>query len=584
MYDLTDTPAFSVVNFFPERCTAFNDQKTLKIVFDGYLLNKRVLAAELADRGDSCGTKSDAVLMLNLYEKYGKECLQKAKGMFVFAVYDLIEGSVFLARDRAGGKKLYYSRTNSSFVFGPDLKGMLRENVVVRAINKTALAQYLMLSYIPAPLSIIDNVYKLPAAHYMTVSADGHISIEEYWDVVYDDSQAITDYGECQTLLRDKLFQSVEECMYAEPSVGLLLSGGIDSNIIAGIMSRISDKPIETFSIGYKGVKDYDESDRALLSAKFHGSNHHMFFIEYQNIIDNLEKIIENIDEPYADSSYIPTYTISRIAGETVNTVLTGDAGDELFAGYNKYLIGYYSDLYNKVPAVVRNRLVQPIVGMLPSKRSIVRKITKVINNNRADAFVQRRNMMCLGIGLDTINQLLVYDGSKALDFIEDVYHKYESKTCEVHRTLYTDFKIVLDGDMLTKAERTSTLAGITSKAPLLHPDVVALAAKIPAEFKIKGKNRKLILKDTFSDCIPPQIAAAKKKGFAVPVSYWLQNEIKQDLLDTMERSFLEKQGLLNPDYVELLIEEHMSGKKNNAGILWALYIFEKWYRRYFEA
>lgn len=583
MCDTANHFVFSVVNYFPEKCTEFNKQENLKIVFDGYLLNQRQLVAELADQGYSCGSKSDAALMLALYEKYGKECLRKAKGMFVFAIYDLLEGSLFLARDRAGGKKLYYTRTSSSFVFGPDLKGMLRENVVDRVINKTALAQYLMLSYIPAPLSILDNVYKLPAAHYMIVSADGNISIAEYWDVVYDDTQSITDYAECKKLLRDTLFCAVEESLHADPSVGLLLSGGIDSNVIAGIMSRISDKPIETFSIGYKGVKDYDESGRALLSAKFHGSHHHMFFIEYQNIIDNLEKIIENVDEPYADSSYIPTYTISRIAGEYVNTILTGDAGDELFAGYDKYLIGYYSELYNKLPEVIRNRLVQPVAEMIPSKRSVARKITKVINNCREDVFIQRRNMMCLGIGLDKINRLLTYDGSKALNFVEDVYRKYESTACEVHRTLYTDFKLVLEGDMLTKSERTSALANLISKAPLLHPDVVELAARIPAEFKIKGRQRKMILKDTFSDCIPLKIASAKKMGFAVPVSYWFQNELKRDLQATLERPFLEKQGLLNPDYVEVLIEEHMSGQKNNAGILWALYIFEKWYRRYFE-
>ena len=284
-----------------------------------------------------------------------------------------------------------------------------------------------------------------------------------------------------------------------------------------------------------------------------------------------------------ADSSYLPTYTISQIAGEHVHTVFTGDAGDELFAGYNKYLIGHYSSIYKKVPAFIRNGVIKPVVSMLPANLKAVRKINKVIDNSFLDAYSQRRNMMCLGVRYEDVNKLLTYDGSTSLDFIKNVYDKYEECACETDRTLYTDFKVVLEGDMLVKSDRTSELAGIVSIAPILHPDMIDLAAKIPVEYKIKEKDRKIILKDTFSDMIPDKIAKAKKTGFAVPISYWFQNELKADLTDTLNRSYIEKQGLFNPDYVEWLINEHISGRKNNSGILWALYVFEKWYHKYLE-
>lgn len=580
-YENNDTKR-SIVDYFSDELSLYNQEKTLRAVFYGYLYNRKELAEEV--NAPDAKEWSDQAIMLHLYERYGKDCLLRAKGMFSFAVQNMADGSLFLARDRAGGKPLYYCAEKNHFLFGPDLKGFLKESAVERKINKTALAQYLMLSYIPAPLTILENIYKLPAAHYMTVSATGEVSVEEYWDVVYDESRMITDYEECKKQLRETVFKAVEESVYAEPSVGILLSGGIDSNIVTGVMSQLSGKAVDTFSIGYNGVKDYDESDRVKISAKFHNSNHNLFYIEFKNIIDNIEKIIDSIDEPYADSSYLPTYTISQIAGGHVKTVLTGDAGDELFAGYDKYLIGYYGDLYNKIPAGIRTGVIEPLVGKLPAKRTITRKLTKVIENSQKDVFEQRRNTMCLGVSYDNVRRLVRVGSENALDFIRQTYDRYGDTACEINRTLYTDYKIVLEGDMLPKAERASRLAGITSKAPLLHPDVVELAARIPVEFKIKGKDRKIILKDTFSDCLPKEAVRGRKIGFGVPVSYWFQNELRQDLLNMLNPEKLEEQGLLNSGYVNQIVEEHLTGKKNYGGLLWALYIFEKWYHKYFEA
>lgn len=583
MNERIDKNSLAVVNLFDDSKLFVDKNNSFRIAFSGYLLNQKEIIKNINDTDTVIKELSDAELILELYRKYGNDCVKYLKGIFVFAIQKLEDNSLFLARDRVGGKILYYSITKDTFIFAPDLKRILSEDLIERRINKTALAQYLMLSYIPSPLSILENVYKLPAGHYLTINSNGELEIEEYWDVVYDELNKISDYGECKQLLRKTLFHAVEECMEYDKDAGVLLSGGVDSNIITGIMSKISDKPVNTFSIGCKDVKDYDESDRANLSAKFHRSNHQLFFIEYKNMLDNIEKVIDNIDEPYADSSYLPTYTISQIAGQHVKTVFTGDAGDELFAGYNKYLIGHYSSIYKKIPTFLRNGVIKPIVGAMPANLKAVRKINKVIDNSFLDTYSQRRNMMCLGVRFDDVNKLLTYDGSHSLDFIKTIYDKYESTACETDRTLYTDFKVVLEGDMLTKSNRTSELAGVVSIAPILHPDLVDLAAKIPVEYKIKAKDRKIILKDTFSDMVPDKIVKAKKTGFAVPISYWFQNELKVDLTDTLDRKIIENQGLLNPEYVEILLDEHIKGKKNNSGILWALYVFEKWYQKYFK-
>lgn len=578
-----DYKNFSIINFFTDSDTAINKTQTLEISLNGYLYNKKDLITIVKKKDETFFGKTDAQVILALYELFGKDCLLMIKGVFVFAIRDIQTGSLFIARDKVGGKSLYYSKTENSFIFAPNLKGILKEIDFNKKINKVALAQYLMLSYIPAPLSIVENIYKLSAAHYLTLSPYGEVEVVEYWDLEYDDKELITDYDECKRLLKDTLYRAAEDCLLTDESYGVLLSGGIDSNIITGVLTEVARKKINTFSVGYTGVKDYDESDRAIVSAKLHNANHNLFYIDYSSILGNIDEVIANIDEPFADSSYLPTYTISKIAGKQVRTVYTGDAGDELFAGYNKYLIGYYGNLYRKIPGFLRKGIIEPAVSKLPANRSIVRKMNKIIDYGFMDAFSQRRNMMCLGIGYADVNRLLLYDGSVSLDFIEDIYKKYEHQTNEVNQTLYTDFKVVLEGDMLRKAEYTSELAGVISKAPLLHPDVFELASKIPVEYKIKGKDRKIILKDTFSDFIPKQVASGKKIGFAVPVSYWFKNELKSDLLSTLDRKVIEKQGLLNSEYVDFIVNEHLSGHKNFSGVLWAIYVFEKWYNNYFE-
>ena len=266
----------SIIDLSTGKQPITNEDGTLKIVFNGEIYNYRDIRKTLLEKGHIFQTESDTEVVLHAFEEYGKDCTKILKGMFAFAIYNLEDGSLFLARDRIGEKPLYYTKTEHAFIFASELKSILTTDLIEKRINKTAFAQYLMLTYIPAPLTILENVYKLPAAYYMTVLATGEIETAQYWDVVYNEKDKITDYDECKRMLRKSLFDAVEHCMVSDVPIGTFLSGGIDSTIITGIMSKIADKPINTFTIGYK-QKSYDESDRAALTAKLHNTNHHFY-------------------------------------------------------------------------------------------------------------------------------------------------------------------------------------------------------------------------------------------------------------------------------------------------------------------
>lgn len=571
----------SIIDLVSGKQPISNEDGTLTVVLNGEIYNYRQLREKLINAGHIFKTESDTETVLHAYEEYGVDCLAEIKGMFAFSIHNKKDGSLFIARDRIGEKPLYYCKNGKCFIFASELKSILVSGLVEKKINKTALAEYLSLSYIPAPLSILENVYKLLPAHYITVDANGEVNIQKYWDVEYSAENKITDYDECKKLLRTTMFDAVEKCMQADVPFGAFLSGGIDSSVITGIMSKISSEKVNTFSIGFKD-KQYDESDRAEIVAKLNNTNHHCFSIDNDNFFECVSDIIENIDEPFADSSYIATYCVSRLARKYVKTVLTGDAGDELFGGYEKYLIGYYSSMYKKLPHFLQSGF-KSAVYKLPDNNAKTRKIRKVLDNLNYEPFEQRKRLMCLSLPEERLKSLLIYTDDTALDFIYDYYSAYSLSANETDCTFYTDIKVVLEGDMLCKVDRASMLASLETRVPMLYPDVVELSARIPSEFKINTRNKKIILKDTFSDLLPDEILHAKKKGFSVPMAEWLRTDLRDELLKTIgDEEFIENQGLFNYAFIKQLEYEHYTCQRNNSTVLWALYVFEKWYTKYF--
>ena len=558
-----------------------NEDGRYQIVFNGEIYNYRELRSELKAKGHVFRTESDTETILHAYEEYGRDCLKKIFGMFALAIYDTYEHKLFLARDRIGEKPLYYTKRANEFLFASELKSILALREGKHEIDRTALAQYLTLSYIPAPLTILKNVQKLEPGYCLTVTQEGILDKYCYWNVVYDRTNQILDYNECKRKLRETMYHAVEQCMVSDVPIGAFLSGGIDSTIITSIMSEISPTPINTYTIGFK-EKSYDESNLAALTARKLGTKHEILYLDYADAFENIFCILKNMDEPFGDSSIIPTYIVSKMARQSVKVILTGDAGDEQFGGYEKYLIGYYSGIYNKIPKLIREGVIEKLAFAIPDNSKLTRKVRKVISNAGENVFEQRRNLMCLALNYSGINQLMCDVPIDPLIMIRKHYDRYSECTDEIDRAFYTDLKVVLEGDMLCKVDRGSMLASLETRVPMLYPEVVELAARIPACYKISGNRKKIILKDTFSDLIHPTLLQAKKRGFAVPMAEWLRKELKDELIHTLNDQRIEAEGLFRVEKVHSLMADHFSGKHNNSGILWSLYVFEKWYQNYF--
>ena len=555
----------------------WNSDHTKVIIYNGEIYNFISIRNELINAGYSFRTNSDTEVILLGYEEFGTKILNKLEGMFAFSIYDTIKKKWILARDRTGEKPLYYSIDPEKAIFASELKSITKTGLVKKEIDTIALSQYFQLTYIPAPLTIFADVKKLPPGCYMEITSDGKFAVKEYWnlDVVADESVSYETYKQS---IRESLISSVEKRMISDVPLGAFLSGGFDSSIIVGIMSHLSPGKVNTFTVSFDD-KIYDESQLAGLVAKRNNTNHTVLKISEDEIIAGIPELLNNIDEPFADSSMIAVNAISKKAREYVKVVLTGDGGDELFAGYNKYLLPYYGNRYKRIPRFLRKGVIEKSLNLLPSKSYRVMGIRKVINACGLDEIEQIRYMMSLGFKPDELVKLIPGIDPETMSFISEQY-AFLPKADAQTRTQYVDVKTVLEGDMLPKVDRASMLASLETRVPMLDTKVIELAFKTPTEYKIKGKNRKIILKDSFRDFLPDELFHAPKHGFGVPVSDWLENSLKDQLLEYADKDFLQSQGLFEPGYINEIIEQHMSHKIDRFSTLWSFFVFQNWYKR----
>ena len=343
-------------------------------------------------------------------------------------------------------------------------------------------------------------------------------------------------------------------------------------------MAQISAKPVDTFTIGYK-ERLFDESSLAKIVAERNHTNHHMLIMDWESVLNDLDILLENIDEPFADSSLIATYAVSKLAKKYVTVALTGDSGDELFAGYNKYLISYYGNRYKRVPRFLRKSVVEPLVRLIPVSNPLAMKAHKVINAANLDSYEQRKYMMSLGFKPNEITELMEDGYVSSMQFLRECYNRltnYDEQT----RAQYVDLKVVLEGDMLPKVDRASMLASLETRVPMLDSKVIELAYRLPSTFKINKTNRKIILKDTFRDLIPEELFQAPKHGFGVPIGKWLETTLRERLLKYADSEYLESQGLFNADYINNIVKEHMTHTTDRYSELWAFFVFQNWYER----
>lgn len=558
-----------------------NDTGELIIVYNGEVYNFQDIRKDLIVRGHHFQTNTDTEVVLKAYESFGVDCLNLFDGMFSFAIFNQRDHTLFLARDKMGVKPLCYAYNQDEFVFSSTVDGIAATNLFSRQIDWSSFLQYLQLSYIPSPYTIFKEVHKLPAGCYLYLKPNELPQICKYADPFPGENDFLQDYDECKRLLRDALYRSVERRLIADGHVGAFLSGGIDSTIITGIMSELTSHSVDTFTIGYND-REYDESNRAICASNYHHTNHHVLMLDYDEAISSIDSILSAYDEPYADSSAIPSYFVSRLASSYVKVVLTGDAGDELFGGYSKYLVGHYADIYNKIPFACRY-LFEHLLPFIPDRSFLSRKIRKVIHNAQCSPFMRRRNMMCQGFKDEELPLLINNSRSavSSLGFIESIYNRLPADSEEMDRVFYTDWKVVLEGDMHVKMDRVSLLHSVETRAPFMGADVLDLSCRIPIKYKIQGANLKVILRETFEDKIPSPLRKAVKKGFSIPLDRWFRYEMKNDLEANFARDFIEDQGIFNYSFIKQLLDDHQSCKKNRKNELWVLYAFQKWYKRY---
>jgi asparagine synthase (glutamine-hydrolysing) len=551
------------------------------IVFNGEIYNFRDLKQQLQTHGHTFKTNSDTEAIVHAYEEFGDSCVNYLRGMFAFALWDSRAQRLFIARDRVGKKPLYYSLTpGGTLVFGSELKALLVHPDVGREISCEALDAYLTLGYVPDPLSIFRDIYKLPPGNYLSFS-EGELTIREYWNFQYapPEPRKENDYLD---ELRELLDESVRLRLISDVPLGAFLSGGIDSSTIVALMARHMGQPVKTFSIGFH-EDSYNELEYARLTAKKYGTDHHEFFVTPE-ICDVVDELVWHFDEPFADSSAIPTYMVSKLAREHVTVVLSGDGGDELFAGYTRYVVDRARSGYAYMPRLVRQKVMQPLTSHLPHG-TFGRNFIHNISLDPIDRYLDSVSVFT------RLNKeaLYTFDFRSQLPEVDWVTRQFHTLAASVtsgdavDSLLYLDSKTYLPGDILTKVDRMSMAVSLEARAPLLDHKLIDFVTQIPARLKLKGAETKHILKRAVSDLVPEEVLNRAKQGFGVPVQEWINQQLRARIRDILTDSITRQRGYLNGKYLDVLLDEHERGRRDHSTGLWALLMLELWQRRFVD-
>jgi len=573
----------SIIDLTTGKQPILNKKKDKIIVFNGEIYNYKILQSDLQNLGYQFTTSSDTEVILALYEFYGESCVKFLNGMFSFSIYDKSKDIVFIARDRFGEKPLYYSTTNDQFIWSSELKSIVLLNPSLKKVSKTSLEIYFSLSYIPAPYTIYENIFKLEPSTTLTLNTlTLEYTTNKYWEFKNENSFNLdfSNYDKLKIKVRNLLTDSIEKRMVSDVPIGVFLSGGIDSAIVASVMSKISGSKIKSFTVGYQN-KRYDESSRANKIAHYINSEHFDCLLNFNQLITQIDEIILNYDEPFADSSALPTYFVSKHTSNFVKVALTGDGGDEVFGGYNKYLLysvgkNVYSFFHLQL---LKSFTVCNLFKNLDSKSGIV-KLKKFIECLDESTIQSHLNIIQLGFRNNEVNNILTNTGLYGikkilLSIIDSMPQSFNS---DFQFIRYIDFKISLEGDMLPKVDRASMLSSLECRAPFLDHRLVDLSFNLPDNYLIRGFNRKRILKDAFEYAVPKNYFNSPKNGFEIPIGSWLRNELKSDLIKCLSKEFLDVHGLINKNFVSTLMNEHFSGSYDHSNKLWIIYCFQKWY------
>lgn len=563
-----------------------NEDRTIWIVFNGEIYNFHNLKTELQKKGHRFYTRTDTEVIVHLYEDMHEECVNELNGMFSFAIWDEKEKRLILARDRVGIKPLFYCLEGNKLIFASEIKSMLVHSDIDRALDLTALYSYLSYQYIPYPRTIFKKIKKLSPGHILSYT-DGRIFIKRYWDITYNDKLRLGKKEEYIERINVLLADSVRLRLVGDVPVGAFLSGGIDSSTVVGLMAKFTTRPVRTFSMGFR-EESFNELDYARIVSRHFRTEHYEFVVNPPVIVKLLPKLIQHFGEPFGDPSAIPTYMVSELARTKVKVCLSGDGGDEVFAGYYRYIGNRAAEFFSGIPH-----------SLIESIKSIIEKIPEKADVN----FIQKLKRFIRYLHLSPqeryINLVMIFDRDMKYSLItrqfQDELEKanplseflgfFESHNayCFLDKVLYTDVKTYLPGDLLNKVDITSMANSLEVRVPFLDHRLIEFMARVPADLKVRGFNTKYILKQTMKGILPRRIIHRKKHGFGVPIGRWFREQLGPYVRDVLLDTRTLKRGYFNQRYVQWMINQHLSGRRDFSHNLWLLLVFELWCRMYVD-
>jgi len=561
-----------------------NEDGTVWIVFNGEIYNFPDLRKELESRGHHFYTHTDTEVIVHLYEEMGPDCVRKLRGMFALALYDEKKKSLLLARDRLGKKPLYYAVHEGCLYFASEIKAMLAVAPQLAEVDAEGVLQFFYFGYIPDPRSAFRHIQKLPPGH-LAEYRNGKLTVREYWDVP---AYGTTDPGSDEACLEEmeaRLAEAVRMRLISDVPLGALLSGGVDSSIVVALMAQSSSAPVKTFSIGF-GKAEFNEAAHARLVAERFGTDHHELIVD-PNISETLDYLSRMMEEPFADSSMIPTYYVSRLARQHVTVALSGDGGDELFAGYNRYIVNWNRRRYDMVPGWVGKVYREHLYPRLPSTvkgRKFAWNVTLSLRDRYLDGI---SFLPALHRERDLFSEEFVRSAEGRTDPFLQFQHYYDEApaTDPLSRLLYLDSKTYLPADILTKVDRMSMAISLEMRCPLLDHEFVEWVAGLPIQYKFRQGVRKYMFKELAKRLgVPSALLDRRKQGFALPLVHWMRDELKDGLLSILLEPRTLQRGYFKPKAIRGVLDEHFRGRRDHSGVLWLLLIFELWHRNFLEA
>ncbi len=570
----------SIIDVAGGRQPIFNEDGSVAIVFNGEIYNYRELAALVEARGHQLRTNSDTETIVHLYEEFGETCVEHLRGMFAFALWDAREQKLLLARDRVGKKPLYFADVGGALIFGSELKALLEHPAMPREVDPLAVADYFSYQFVPAPKTIYRQAKKLRAGHFLIVTPSG-ISERQYWDIDFSQTEQRSE-AEWSEMLLDEFRSAVNGRLISEVPLGAFLSSGVDSSAVVAMMSRINSRSVITTTVGFKEEK-FSEADDARRFAESLNTDHHERIVT-PDAVSIIKKLAWHFDEPFADASAIPTFYVSQAAREFVTVALSGDGGDESFAGYRRYAFDAVENRVRKLapikPLFGALAAVYPKADWLPQPlraKATLRNLSldpaRAYFNSVYGAMANERDGLLSG---DLRAQLRGYDPFEV--FAE---HYRRPKTDDpISRAQYADIKLYLADDILTKVDRASMAVSLEVRCPLLDHRLMELAAKIPSSLKLRGREGKYIFKRAMSGLLPPEVLNRRKQGFVVPLAEWLRKDLRE-LAESLLFDSAASDGWLEPVAIRKLWQRHQSGLRDYSRPLWAVLMFRMWQRTF---